>query len=1257
MVATKLKYIQKINTFLDMLDNGSISNEDIVFIEETLQIWTHNKYFSNIQEIERELNKYCTKQELTSIIDAIYSRKLDRNFKINDHTVDGSDITLTKSDVGLGNVTNESKATMFTSPTFTGVPKAPTPAATTNTTQIATTAFVQSAINNKLAANDAMLFKGVINSNSELPTTHEAGWTYKVGTAGTYVGKTCEIGDMILCITDGTSSNNTHWTILQNNIDGAVTGPTTSTDAHIAVFDGTSGKIIKDSNASLSSYYTKEEVDTLGNQLKAIAEARVPIDSFNTWSETVATKEEVAAKADKSTVYTKTESDGKYQAKGNYLTEHQDISGKVDKVAGKGLSTNDYTAADKAKVDDALGKSEFFELPNDETYGPYLQEQSFLNLVFPNELYHNSDTPGLSIATNIDTFPHGGEDIDFQDALDTTVQFINNDPYECLNTLKVCVTGDTSTDYSNTSNLVTANYLYHRLNNLLPGDGINITSPNTSEGTLPKISVNSTIAKKSDLDSLNTTLSDQINTVSNALTNYVTTDTDQTITGIKTFADHDGNTIVEYTSNNDTIYTPAEIYLTGNLETYGDIETYGKIKTSWIDCQGNLDIGDFNSGSTSDVTFYSDNVIIPELCNLKCQYEQMDMVSINSQESEFGTPVKFYHTYVDDSNNQQKDLILDVDSQNNKVTVKSPLECSSEISIKNKPISPRLVPNGGKENQILSWESDGKAKWTNLSSMFTGLEELLAYGVEWDVTVADPHLTRIGNMSLHKTLPIQSQLKGCIAQGPKIMYWLDEDDWNLKQGTRVTYTHTYEATNVPSRPLKVGDTFYIQNPSFLEDGKWIHFQIQDNTGDASCQAWGQVNMLDLEAMITIKRIVSNSATNSTITWDDNIHTNAIATPSRLDGYDGTVRVYCPAFYIKSQSIGNKRRVWLSTVKIDDTWTYQPEILIDAYRSTVLNTVPANMGYLSTLPVDSAISVVNTASYCRGGNNNPTYDKYLTGEGNTTVDIFRTNLGKPRTYLSRPVMRSNARSGRGELLSYDQYKNIFYWLYVVEYANFNCQEAYNATLTTDGYRQGGLGNGVTNVSNADAFNSHNPITPCGYGNDLGNGTGVKLITSPGLTPANGVYMCRWRGFDNPFGDISTNLDGIIIDADVDNHPNGMNYVYTCQDPNKYADDLNGEGYEKVGEEARFNGYTKLFDLGDSAHIIPNVDGGDATKYKCDGHQIGASTSVPITLTVGHNQYSATTGGLGYFRSHDSVQLISSDTGYRTVTPVVYFPDNN
>lgn len=52
-------------------------------------------------------------------------------------------VTPNSATVGLGNVTNESKATMFTSAALTGTPTAPTAAAGTNTTQIATTAFVQ----------------------------------------------------------------------------------------------------------------------------------------------------------------------------------------------------------------------------------------------------------------------------------------------------------------------------------------------------------------------------------------------------------------------------------------------------------------------------------------------------------------------------------------------------------------------------------------------------------------------------------------------------------------------------------------------------------------------------------------------------------------------------------------------------------------------------------------------------------------------------------------------------------------------------------------------------------------------------------------------------------------------------------------------------------------------------------------------------------------------------------------------------------
>jgi len=52
----------------------------------------------------------------------------------------------TKGDVGLGNVTNESKATMFTSAALTSNPTAPTQTGTDDSTKIATTAFVQDRI-------------------------------------------------------------------------------------------------------------------------------------------------------------------------------------------------------------------------------------------------------------------------------------------------------------------------------------------------------------------------------------------------------------------------------------------------------------------------------------------------------------------------------------------------------------------------------------------------------------------------------------------------------------------------------------------------------------------------------------------------------------------------------------------------------------------------------------------------------------------------------------------------------------------------------------------------------------------------------------------------------------------------------------------------------------------------------------------------------------------------------------------------------
>lgn len=48
------------------------------------------------------------------------------------------------------------------------------------------------------------------------------------------------------------------------------------------------------------------------------------------------------------------------------------------------------------------------------------------------------------------------------------------------------------------------------------------------------------------------------------------------------------------------------------------------------------------------------------------------------------------------------------------------------------------------------------------------LVDMMSYGVEWDITVADPTCTRIGNPLFHKSLPIQSEYKGCVVKNGKL---------------------------------------------------------------------------------------------------------------------------------------------------------------------------------------------------------------------------------------------------------------------------------------------------------------------------------------------------------------------------------------------------------------------------------------------------------------------------------------------------------
>lgn len=460
------------------------------------------------------------------------------------------------------------------------------------------------------------------------------------------------------------------------------------------------------------------------------------------------------------------------------------------------------------------------------------------------------------------------------------------------------------------------------------------------------------------------------------------------------------------------------------------------------------------------------------------------------------------------------------------------------------------LPAGGTVGQVLVNSGDGTGEWKDVEPGIdlTGLEDIYSYGVEWDSTVADPTLTRIGNPLLHKSLPVQSQYKGCVANGAAINYYLDPNDWSKKA-----------------------------------DG-------------------------------------GNSV---------------------LDGTDGTVRVHIPKFYGKSGVEGTKRWVRMSTIKMDDTWIEIPEMLVDAYRSTVNQTG------------NKAVSVVNTTAQFRGGGNRTTNDTYL------DTDAFRSDLGKPRTNISRANMRTYAANAGSEMLCYEYYKWIFYWAWVIEYATFNSQATYNAELTADGYHQGGLGPGITDWNNnANGWSGYNgtyPITPCGYCNDIGNFTGIKELVIPETVvdesttvPTKTFKVPRWRGFDNPFGDIWTNLDGIILERTAANQPSS---VYTTSNPSAFGDDNTAKGKMTVaGKEIASDGYTKDFDLGSKGEIIPSVVGGSATTYMCDYHWCNAASTSLRTLIVGGNASFGGYAGLGGFYSINGVGGVFSTVGFRTLNRI-------
>lgn len=421
--------------------------------------------------------------------------------------------------------------------------------------------------------------------------------------------------------------------------------------------------------------------------------------------------------------------------------------------------------------------------------------------------------------------------------------------------------------------------------------------------------------------------------------------------------------------------------------------------------------------------------------------------------------------------------------------------------------SPKTGTSTSTIHKIKLEYGDLSTEWVPAWEDIPDLEERYAYGVEWDTASSSPDGVRVGNIQLHRELPIQSKMRRCL---------LDRDG---------------------------GVKEYLDNEL----------------------SWGG-SYLDYAVMTEI-----------------------------------------PEHWYKLYFNGTKFRMMLSEIPLPG-YKHVDKFYISTYEARMYRTD----NLLCSAAGASKLSDPNSINF-RGGDNTAEWD-----------DTYRSLLGLPVTNLTRDQFRQAARKrGSGwEMYTYGAHKTLF-WLFAVEYATLNSQKPFNAQKDANGFSQGGLGPGPTQMTDWTNFNNANPLIPCGYTNEFGNGSGEKAYVvknASGGTHAT-LMVNRYRGIENPFGHIWKYTDGANIQ--VTTGDNGLSILWTTADPSNFSDS-SYVGYDKKGNICRVNGYAKNTLLGEDGDIIATEIGGSSSTYWCDYYYTNTSTNSLRLVAVGGGSDGADAG---------------------------------
>lgn len=442
--------------------------------------------------------------------------------------------------------------------------------------------------------------------------------------------------------------------------------------------------------------------------------------------------------------------------------------------------------------------------------------------------------------------------------------------------------------------------------------------------------------------------------------------------------------------------------------------------------------------------------------------------------------------------------------------------------------SPKTGTSTSTIHKIKLEYGDISTEWTPAWEDIPDIEERYAYGVEWDMASSSPDGKRVGNMQLHRELPVQSGMRGVV---------LDNN----------------------------GGVYYYHEPT----------------------AWK-------------------------MTFASKDYASMVEIP------DHWYRIYIT---------GTKFKMMLSSIPLPG-YKHISKFYIGSSEAQMLR----SLGLLMSDKTNSTDT--------RGGDNTAEWD-----------GTYRSLLGRPVTNLTRDQFRQAARKrGSGwEMYTYNAHK-ILFWLFAVEYATLDSQKPFNAQKDANGFAQGGLGPGPTQMTDWTNFNKINPLIPCGYTNEFGNGSGEKAYVvknASGGTHAT-LMANRYRGIENPFGHIWKYTDGANIQVTTGDA--GLSILWTTDDPSNFSD-TSYTGYNKKGNICRTNGYAKKMLLGEDGDIVATEIGGSSSTYWCDYYYTNTSANRMQVVLVGGNADHGSNAGLAYVATSAAPSAASRDIGSR----LCFFPE--